>query len=245
MIMKKNFLFVILSNFTFTLFAQDTIYYENSSDYSNQSLTIKKIVNYIDSIDLYFCSRFYESGTLSKSYFSSNKDSIFYEGLLTSYDSLGNVQWYENYKHNKRNGELISFWPNGNTKRSDHYDMGKLLDGVCYDSIGNKVEYYEFEIMPEFPGGKKALLKYIYKKLTYPYEARQRRIQGTVIIQFVINTFGDIVHPKVIKAPSKSLAKAALRVVKKIQKKYQWSPGLKNGEKVRVLYTLPIKFRFS
>jgi len=253
--MIKIILFIISMNVAFTLLAQDTTYYENFLDIPDKAQAIKKIVLYVDSVDLYFVRRFYESGTLSKTYYCRSEESISYEGLLTSYDSLGNLQWLENYKDNKLNGELISYWPNGNIKRTDHYDMDELLDGICYDSIGNEVEYYDYEIMPEFPGGRKVLLRYIQTNLEYPEEARRKGIHGTVYIQFVVNTNGELLDPIVVKvacskerktsrSPCKILSKAALNVIDKMDF-IHWYPGYKNGEKVRVLYTVPVKFKLQ
>ncbi|MCB0768650.1 MAG: hypothetical protein KDB95_15680, partial [Flavobacteriales bacterium] len=40
--------------------------------------------------------------------------------------------------------------------------------------------------MPSFPGGSEALFKYMGKHVTYPEEAIENEVQGTVYVSFVV-----------------------------------------------------------
>jgi len=60
--------------------------------------------------------------------------------------------------------------------------------------------YTVVEKMPQFPGGEKELLKYIGQNLKYPVIAQENRIQGVVIIRFVVNSTGKVVNAMVIKS---------------------------------------------
>jgi len=60
--------------------------------------------------------------------------------------------------------------------------------------------YTVVEKMPQFPGGEKELLKYIGQNLKYPVIAQENRIQGMVIIRFVVNSTGKVVNAMVIKS---------------------------------------------
>ncbi len=95
------------------------------------------------------------------------------------------------------------------------------------------------EKMPEYPGGTRALIKFIQTNVQYPDSAREESIQGKVYIKFVVDTTGKIKDATVIKGVHPLLDKEALRVVKAMP---YWNPGMQRGKKVKVKYNLPINF---
>ena len=95
------------------------------------------------------------------------------------------------------------------------------------------------ENMPEFPGGRHALMTYIASNLKYPPDARKKLMSGTVFVQFFIEKDGSVSHAKVIEGVCPSINTEALRVINSMPK---WKPGIENGKPVRVQFTLPIKF---
>ena len=95
------------------------------------------------------------------------------------------------------------------------------------------------EKMPQFPGGQSGLYRYLSENVRYPYYAEQKRIQGKVIVQFVVDKDGSVTDVKIEKSVHKSLDKEAVRVVKKMPK---WIPGEQDGKPVRVLYHMPVNF---
>jgi TonB family protein len=108
-----------------------------------------------------------------------------------------------------------------------------------------KDENYIFgvvEQMPSFPGGNKALMKFLDDNLRYPAEARAMGIQGRVIVTFVVERDGNIDSIKVIKKVSPELDREALRVIRLMPK---WNPGKQNGKTVRTKYTIPVIFKPS
>ena len=96
--------------------------------------------------------------------------------------------------------------------------------------------------MPEFPGGMEALMKYFSDNVRYPVYAAEKKIQGRVICQFVVNKDGSISDIKVIKGVDKSLDREALRLIENMPR---WKPGVLNGEKVSCKYTVPVRFRLQ
>jgi TonB family protein len=95
------------------------------------------------------------------------------------------------------------------------------------------------EQMPTFPGGTKAMYKFLGKSVKYPAEAQKNNIKGRVFIGFVIEKNGSISNVKVLRPVNPFLDKEALRVVKSMPK---WNPGVQSGKIVRVSYTVPINF---
>ncbi|MEZ5037094.1 MAG: energy transducer TonB [Chitinophagales bacterium] len=95
--------------------------------------------------------------------------------------------------------------------------------------------------LPQFPGGNIKLMKFLGKELFYPEEARNKGLEGKVIISFDVDIDGTILNPKIIKdAIGAGCGEEALRVVNLMPK---WIPGTKNGTPTKSSYTLPINFK--
>ena len=98
------------------------------------------------------------------------------------------------------------------------------------------------EEMPEFPGGMGECMKWLGQNIKYPADAKEKGVQGRVIVQFVVEKDGTIVNAKVVRGVDPDLDAEALRVVNQSPK---WKPGKQKGEAVRVKYTLPIMFKLD
>ncbi|MBK6525428.1 MAG: energy transducer TonB [Crocinitomicaceae bacterium] len=109
----------------------------------------------------------------------------------------------------------------------------KIIDEPIQDFV---------EVDPAFPGGEAAMIKFIQQNVVYPELSREMGEQGTVYVQFVVNSDGSIQDVVVLKGVSEQLNKEAVRVVKKMP---NWSPGEQAGKKVRVRYQIPIKFTIA
>ncbi len=93
----------------------------------------------------------------------------------------------------------------------------------------------------KFRGGESALLQFISQNLVYPVIAQEQEIQGSVILEFVVEKDGSIGDVKVIKSLSKECDQAAIDVVRKLPR---FTPARKQGKPVAVKFRLPIRFRF-
>lgn len=106
-------------------------------------------------------------------------------------------------------------------------------DNLVYDKV---------EQLPQFPGGQSALISFLSRNVKYPKVCQENGIQGTVIMQFVINKDGNISDVSVYKGVNPYLDTEATRVIKSMPK---WTPGKQKGKPVNVKYTLPINFRLN
>ena len=95
------------------------------------------------------------------------------------------------------------------------------------------------EKMPMFPGGINKFYEYIGNNFERPSLDESTTI--TVLVSFVIEIDGSITDIKILRNPGYGMGNEAIRVLKSLKTK--WSPGIMNGEKVRTLYTLPIKVK--
>lgn len=95
------------------------------------------------------------------------------------------------------------------------------------------------EDMPAFPGGMEAMIQFISNNIQYPADAQKQKVDGRVLVNFVVEKDGSITEVKVIKPAFPSLDAEAVRVVKAMPK---WKPGYQKGQAVRVQFTMPINF---
>jgi periplasmic protein TonB len=93
----------------------------------------------------------------------------------------------------------------------------------------------------EFPGGTAAWHQFLQQTLTYPETAIDADIQGTVIVQFVVNTDGTLSNIEAIHGPDE-LKESAVEVLKKSP---NWIPADINGRNIKGHIKLPILFRLE
>ena len=95
---------------------------------------------------------------------------------------------------------------------------------------------------PRFKGksAEEGFREYIRRKTVYPQVAFQNRIEGIVLVSFVVDKRGKVVDAKVEQSVHHLLDAEALRVVKSSPK---WTPGIQWGKEVKVKYTFPFVFK--
>ena len=90
-----------------------------------------------------------------------------------------------------------------------------------------------------FPGGKAALKTYIYSNLEYPASAMKKGISGEVLVQFLVNTSGNLEDIKVASSTYEGFENPAMDVFKGMP---DWNPGKQRGKPVKVQVIVPIRF---
>jgi periplasmic protein TonB len=101
------------------------------------------------------------------------------------------------------------------------------------ESIHPDSVYTKVDVQPSFPGGMKALGKYVdgRKNHYYPEEARKNKVEGKVIVQFIIHEDGTPGDFEVVKGIGYGCDEAAVEAFKKMPK---WKPGTIGGKPVKV-----------
>ena len=127
------------------------------------------------------------------------------------------------------NADVVINEPVGNSEvKAVTEDVNKI-----YESVENE---------PEYPGGIDGFYKYLVKVMRYPAVDRENNVTGKVFVQFVVETDGSLTQVKAVRGPSQTLMDEAIRSVKSSP---HWKPGVQNGRKVRVQYTVPVNFTLS
>ena len=106
----------------------------------------------------------------------------------------------------------------------------------------NQKVYEVVDEMPVFTGGMPALIEYLQTNLKYPQDAEKQKVEGRVLVSFVVETDGSVTDVKVVRKVFPSLDSEAIRVVQAMPK---WTPGKQDNKPVRVRYILPIAFNLK
>lgn len=99
------------------------------------------------------------------------------------------------------------------------------------------------EQQPEFPGGEEAMFEYLRSNLQYPEKCKENKIQGRVLVAFVINKDGKIVEPEVVKSAGPEGVELDVEALRVVSEMPAWTPGKQMGKAVRVRYTIPVVFK--
>lgn len=111
---------------------------------------------------------------------------------------------------------------------------------VVLDINDNPANLRIVQDTPKPVGGWVAFMKWLTKTLRYPPTAKAQKVQGTVLLTFIIDAEGNVGDVQVKKSVEPSLDQEALRVGKMIRK---WEPAMKNGKPVRAMIGIPIVFK--
>lgn len=215
-----------------------------------------------DNDTIWLNKKWVESTKDSASYYRiSNYDSISERFVVKDFYLNGNLQMsgrYISLSPKIMDGIFTWYYPD---KKIEHrYVEHKLYRIIEWNSNGeiirdegsstlvNTVKYvdgepiYEIkyiELAPEFPGGNEELMKYISENVSYPEKARKKGIKGKVVIEFVVNRNGKVVHESIFTSVDPLLDNEALRVVKEMPK---WKPGKQDGKYINVKMHLPVNY---
>ena len=138
------------------------------------------------------------------------------------------------------------------TKLKEHRIDYSFIDKI-ETQTGSEV-FTVVDEMPLFPGCEdtpkaerkkctdQKMLEHIYSNIKYPKEAKDKDIQGMVIVRFVIDNEGNVVQPEIKRSIGGGCDEEVLRVVNSMPK---WTPGFQRGEAVNVYFNLPIKFKLD
>ncbi len=117
-----------------------------------------------------------------------------------------------------------------------------ILIGVSACSMSESVDDSEaFEMVEQMPaliGGFAGL----QAKVKYPEIARRMKVEGRVIVQFIVDENGTVYDPSVVRGIGSGCDEEAVRVLKEHAK---FVPGRQDGHPVKVKFSLPVIFKLS
>lgn len=125
----------------------------------------------------------------------------------------------------------------------EYYDGIIELDDPADESdVPEEIVIDVPEVDPSFPGGEEALYAYISNIISYPDPAKRAGIEGTVLVEFVVEPDGKLSNVTAKRKVAPALDNEAVRVVKSLP---AWNPGKQRGKAVRTRFRLPISFQLD
>lgn len=122
-------------------------------------------------------------------------------------------------------------------------DVKEAAPETAVDNAAGQEQPIKFTVVqkiPEFPGGWSAFMQWLTKNLKYPRQAQQRKIQGMVVVSFIVNKDGTVSDVKVSTSVDPLLDREALRVMKMMPK---WKPGMDHNKVCRTMVAVPVVFQ--
>ncbi len=83
------------------------------------------------------------------------------------------------------------------------------------------------------------LMSYIGFNLQYPDEAREQKIEGVVVLSFMVSDSGKIERVRVLRDIGGGCGQEAQRIINEMP---PWQPAIFKGKQVATQFTLPITF---
>jgi protein TonB len=121
-------------------------------------------------------------------------------------------------------------------------DEGKgIVETPKKDEEDYEKIFVSVQIESEYPGGKAAWMRYLNKNIHYSQEAIDNEIEGTIMVQFIVDIEGNVSNVEAVSGPNE-LREEAVRVIKKSGK---WSPAIQNGRKVKSYKRQSVVFKFQ
>lgn len=128
-----------------------------------------------------------------------------------------------------------------------------IQDTTKKDSVSNQIidsalskkeekdDFINLETMAIYPdGGMDGFYKYIQKNLVYPKEAKKKKIEGRVFVQFIVGQEGKITDVQTVKGIGGGCDAEAERLLRESK---DWIPATQRGKPVKVRMNIPIVFR--
>ena len=110
--------------------------------------------------------------------------------------------------------------------------------------IENYPEDYDvFDKIAEYKGGQSQLLKDLSETIVYPEEAKEQKIQGRVVVRFLINTDGTLSDCQIAHSQNSILDEAALKAIEDLPGK--WEPAEVDGKPVASVFNIPVTFKLQ
>lgn len=149
---------------------------------------------------------------------------------------------YKGKPVNSRESRLVNFkLPQNKPQKDNHQPTTKQIT-----EERRAPEYiYDMKsipVAPIFKGGSQGLEKWIQENIQYPADAAKAKIEGRVIVEFIIDKNGVVTSPRLVRGINDVFNNEALRVIKSLPR---WTPGYAQGKPAKTRYTYPVTFKLA
>ncbi len=222
---------------------ESIFYWENGN--------IKEKRNYVNDKVSGTVTTYYENGNIKELYTIEDGKR---DGPAAYYDSTGSVIDDVMFEEGVRKGQdfllvgeyreedyqkLLAEWKaRQDLKKQDKSDLNLPPAEGNKENLEDDPAYYSHvEVMPEPIGG----MNTIYKKLVYPKQAIENKIEGTVKVQAFIEKNGEVSSATVVEGIGYGCDENARLSVYYTR----FKPGLQKGVRMKVQMIIPIEFKLD
>lgn len=236
---------ILISAFLFSVTSitncQDTVYFDKNQNAADKRSAFYFEVEHEDytNSDRFVVESFYADGVRREVNYYRDKSKKEITGVSQKWYHDGQIKSRITHNGGKLNDTVITYWETGQLKREDIFQNEKFIKGTCYDINGNKIRHFDYEVMPEYPGGESKLLSDIYNSIVMPEIVRTTLLKEKVIARFYVDTEGFVGDIEIVKGDYPEVNKEVIRVLSSLRR---WKPGMIDGEPVKVWYVVPITF---
>jgi len=267
--MKKMFTAILPLCFAIAVAAQDTsiIYFSSIWKETTADKAIYKRKKFRQDSG-WGVLDYYQSGHVQMKGVYSNDSCTVENGTFNWYaDKMGNIVrtsvyrngkpegmetfWYENgvkqmegkYTDGKMEGDWQGWWKSGKLSGKGSFSHGEQVSGEYFNEDGTPNKSVTvFNSAALFPGGAEGLAQYLRVNLHYPKQAVRKKIQGTVVVLFIVGKDGSVEVIKVDQPVDPQLDAEAMRVVQQMPK---WTPAIYGGRLSDFYARQPVTFRLE
>ncbi|HQV38628.1 MAG TPA: energy transducer TonB [Flavobacteriales bacterium] len=151
---------------------------------------------------------------------------------------------YMDAEYRVADGHFVFYYPNGKVESEGDYQKGRKngvwqrndkwgreLAEKVYDAAPLKNLVYTLaQTMPQYPGGDKALVRYVRDKVG--------KTHGDVMASFIVEKDGQLSDVQVVGAEDPRTADQIAGVINSLP---PWQAGVQDGQPVRVQMRVPLK----
>ncbi len=110
---------------------------------------------------------------------------------------------------------------------------------LAYTDENNERIYSHVDTFPKMGTEKNEFYNFLAKNIRYPPLMKEKGIQGTVYVSFIVETDGSISDIDIIESPDEMLSEEVLRLLKQMP---TWKPAIYRGIPIKFELVLPIRF---
>lgn len=130
--------------------------------------------------------------------------------------------------------------------QTEEVDTSKVYPVAEYMPMVSNCAAWDTSYQMQRQCSQEVLLKFIYANVQYPDSARMQGVEGTVVVNFVVNTDSTISDAKILRDIGGGCGDAALSVINALNPLgLKWAPGKQKGVPVKVAMNIPIKFKIK
>lgn len=117
------------------------------------------------------------------------------------------------------------------------------LNGKSQNTFNEDSVYSITDTMPEFPGGKEKLVKYVTQQLFMPINCSADHLSSKIYVIFIVNKEGQVSH---VEFKDKISCLEFENQIRKIfDEMPDWTPGWHGGKPVHVKMVFPLIIDFK